>query len=277
MIYQSHRPQYPLSHFIEHLWFHADYNPPYERERLLPEGVVELIIDMQDHPKKLYQGPEHRRVTEFKSSWISGQRLGHIVIQAGPSTMMGVRFRPAGAWPFLPFPVSELTDQVVPMELVWGRWMADLRARLIAAKRVQVRFRILEAFLWSQVREDWRADELIEFVTRAIAARPHGISIGDLVELVGCSHKHLIERFKNRVGLAPKAYARIQRFQRVVAAIEQNEGKSPDWIEIARVCGYYDQSHFINDFRSYSGFTPTAYLDRPRPFLNYLVEPEVGG
>lgn len=97
---------------------------------------------------------------------------------------------------------------------------------------------------------------------------PSETQIRKLTEKVGYSQKHFIDLFKKYVGVSPKSYLRIIRFQKVILEIEKN--REINWSTIAYDCGYYDQSHFINDFKKFSGFTPNEYLRKKNENLNYV-------
>jgi methylphosphotriester-DNA--protein-cysteine methyltransferase len=85
------------------------------------------------------------------------------------------------------------------------------------------------------------------------------------------SHKKFIRLFTAEVGFTPKLYLRVARFQRVLAAI--HAAPAVDWGDAVEQGGYFDQSHFIRDFREFSGFTPTEYLIRRGPFLQHVPLP----
>ena len=122
MIYLTHIPTPPLSHFIEWLFFYEGYTPPHTKEKRLPDGAVELLINLREEPKLLFDNQDASRATAFKRSWISGQQEGFIVIDvAGETSMIGIRFKPGGAWPFFSFPMAELQNGVVELDLIWGR------------------------------------------------------------------------------------------------------------------------------------------------------------
>ena len=93
--------------------------------------------------------------------------------------------------------------------------------------------------------------------------------IGEIADEIGISHKHLLREFDRCVGLAPKLFARLCAFQRVIQSVGHKP--SVDWAATAATCGYYDQAHLIREFRAFSGLTPTEYLTRRGPFLNYLA------
>jgi methylphosphotriester-DNA--protein-cysteine methyltransferase len=102
-----------------------------------------------------------------------------------------------------------------------------------------------------------------------ILSQPCETRLQTLVEQIGYSQKHFIDLFKRSVGLPPKQYMRILRFQQAIRRMEKN-GSSCDWTELALQTGFYDQAHFINDFRNFSGFSPTEYLRLKSNTLNYV-------
>ena len=92
--------------------------------------------------------------------------------------------------------------------------------------------------------------------------------VGQIADEIGISHKHLLREFERCVGLTPKVLSRIYSFQRVIHCVGQRP--EVNWAEAAALCGYYDQAHLIREFRAFSGLTPSAYLSKRGPFLNYL-------
>ncbi len=89
-----------------------------------------------------------------------------------------------------------------------------------------------------------------------------------LSDAIGYSQKHFIHLFRQQVGVSPKQYLKIMRFQKAICAIEKN--KFIPWSQIAVESGYYDQAHFIQDFKYFSGFTPGEYIKRKTTTLNYI-------
>jgi len=97
---------------------------------------------------------------------------------------------------------------------------------------------------------------------------PQTRTLSDLVEHIGLSPRRFIQVFRAEVGLTPKLFCRIQRFQEVVRRI--GRGQPVDWLDVALACGYFDQAHFIHDFRAFSGLTPTTYLAQGSEHLNHV-------
>jgi AraC-like DNA-binding protein len=256
MFYQSHTPGPPLDRFVEHMWLFRDYRPSHSMEKVLPHGGLELVIDLQEQPRRLHDRRQVEQVRWFRRSWLSGLHTEHIVIGADVgSSMMGARFRPGGAAPFLPFPPCELAHQVVELERIWGRRAGELHDALLDAPTVAGKFRTLEVFLVRLGADRLEPQGLVAEALRRLAVSSGPVR--DLADALGVSHKHLIHLFDRHVGLAPKAMQRVLRFDRALQQI--SAGRAVDWAGLAHDCGYYDQAHFINEFQAFSGMTPAVY------------------
>jgi AraC-like DNA-binding protein len=258
----------PLAPFVEHLWVARGRLPTLWRNMILPDGAIELMINLGD-PQKLCDANDHSRAETFSRSWISGERTRPIVIdEVGHVHLVGVRLRAGGAWPFFGLPLSEFTGRVVELDAVLGREVDRLRERLGEAVGDEPRFAIVEQWLMARLRAGTAPTPAVR---RALAAIWNGEAsrIGDIASAIGVSHKHLLREFDRCVGLTPKLFARLCSFQRAIGWI----GQKPvvDWADAAATCGYYDQAHFIHEFRAFSGLTPTSYLAQRGPIPNYLT------
>ena len=97
---------------------------------------------------------------------------------------------------------------------------------------------------------------------------PSVVAVSQVADQLGLSHKHFIDCFRAQVGLTPKRFCRVRRFQRALAGI--GAGGAVDWAQLACACGYFDQAHFIHDFRAFSGLKPSAYLAQRGELLNFV-------
>lgn len=242
------------------------YLPGHWRNLILPDGAIELIINL-GQPQTLcaLDNPEKRTV--FRHSWISGQRTEPILIdETGYVDLVGARLRAGGAWSFLGIPMCEFTGQVVELEHVLGTEINQLRELLGEQATGDARFNILEH--WLRTRQRMSPTRAVSHALRVIQEGADAVRIGRIAEEIGISHKHLLREFDRCVGLTPKSFARLCAFQRVI----QSVGHRPavEWAETALQCGYYDQAHLIREFRAFSGLTPGTYLKKRGPFLNYL-------
>lgn len=258
MIYRLRVPSPPLSHFVENLWYYDDLIADHTREKLLPDASMELIIDLGEGAKKLYDRQQHTSYAGYNRCWISGMQRQHIVIgaEAGAS-MMGVHFRTGGAAPFFGFPISELSGEVVELDLIWKSEILALRDQLLETQSIDGKFDLLESYLLRKAQSRLEPDRTVSAALNALGTWPV-VPLGNLASHLGLSHKQLLARFDCRVGLTPKFTSRILRFRKTLDAICAAPA-AVDWADLAIDCGYYDQAHLIHEFQEFASMTPVAY------------------
>ncbi len=192
-----------------------------------------------------------------------------IVIDVLPcSSMMGVHFKPGGAAPFLDMPASVLKDSVVELDAIWGNATHDLGDALLEEPMPDAKFRLLQDFLAQLARGRFERSDAVAYALQRFMALPHESNMRRVAAELGVSHKHFIAQFRDEVGLTPKRFCRVRRFQEVLGRIEQRE--AIEWADLASACGYYDQAHFIHDFHAFSGLNPPEYLTQRGEYLNYV-------
>jgi AraC-like DNA-binding protein len=255
MQYVARLPRPPLDGLIDDLYY-LEGAPPYPRLTLPPMPSAVLIVNLG--------APFRVRSADFADGVVLTTLTRALDFGYPPSTRsVGVHFKPWGLAPFLGMPAAELRDQPVTIEQVWGRSDA-LRDRLAAAPGPPAMLALLEAELRRRLRETAGLG-LVRHTSGVIAATQGAVSIGGLSASAGVSTTHLAQRFKEVVGLTPKRLARTYRFAEAVRGIDA--AAPVDWLDVAWRAGYYDQAHFGNDFRAFTGLTPTGYLDVRRRFL----------
>lgn len=269
MIFQTYIPKPPLNQFVECFIYHEAFNPAHSVDRFLPDGNVEIIIDLHDQPQFIYDNDSLKEIQACHHVWASGVRTEPITIPSGKeSAMFIISFKKGMAYPFFPFPMQEISDCVVDADLIWGHDFAFLREQILENKRTEIKFQIVEDFLLENYLSKLILNPCVEYALHQIINQPDQISMQKLNDKIGYSQKHFIKLFKNQIGITPKSYLKIMRFQKVLGEIEKlNE---TDWTAISNDCGFYDQAHFINDFKKFSGFTPEEYAKRRGNFLNYI-------
>ncbi len=153
--FRFHQPTFPLNLAVENIVFYEGYSPPHHKERLLPDGGIDLVIDLTQVPNNLYDNEDFGQFASFKKSWISGFRREFITIDAGQnSSMMVVRFR-AGAANFLfKFPLTKLADSVVEMDTIWGSDFLHLREHLLEQPTPDTKITALETWLLRRLRPE---------------------------------------------------------------------------------------------------------------------------
>ena len=221
-------PGPPLDGLVVDLYY-LEGAPPYSR-LMLPAAPAPLLIVNLGAPLRIRAGTDIE-AAEYADGVVVTTPTRALECGYPPGTRsVGVHFKPWELAPFLPMPATELCDRPVSMEEVWGRRPGAVR-----------------------------------HTSSGIAAATGAVAIGDLSVAAGVSSTHLAQRFKEVIGVTPKRFARTYRFTATVLAIDP--AGPVDWLELAGRAGYYDQAHFGHEFRTFTGLTPTRYLDVRRRFL----------
>lgn len=225
-------------------------------DRVLPDGCADVIIDLG----------------AGRDPYVAGtMRRALIVTLAGRLDMFGVRFHPGGALPFLDNPLRELTDQLVPLDSLWGRLADRLIDGFASAPRSE-RIRVVEHLLLQRLRHARADDELAVRAAALFRQSCGGAGVREVAAALGVGERRLERVFDRCVGLTPKGLARVARFAQAVRGIERG---STTWTEVALGAGYADQAHFIREFRSLAGLTPTAFVIERKSvgIVQYPAEP----
>jgi AraC-like DNA-binding protein len=254
--FTCHRPSPPLDAFVELIW-RCDREPePWTQERLLPQGSVELVIDLAAPASLDVVAGPHTKF--FVLDTTQRQRL------------VGVHFKPGGAFPFVRPPMYELRNIEAPLDALWGGLARELRERLEEASSGEAQFAIVEHALVARAGDRLRHHPAVGYALREFTCVPHMRTIADVSQRVGLSQRRFIELFDEQTGLTPKMFCRVRRFQ---ASIQRaHKSARIDWTTLALDCGYFDQAHFIHDFREFSGLTPSEWAARRTEHLNHVPE-----
>jgi AraC-like DNA-binding protein len=270
MIFRTHIPRFPLNEFVETFIYYEGVQHPHKIDRFLPNGDVEILIDFHDAPQYIYDNNTLTEIQACNRVWASGFRTEPITIPSGhDATMMVIAFKKGKAAPFFPFPMNEIANSVVDADLVWGTDFAALRGHLIETRDIDRRFAIVEDFLIGEFQSQLAINPCVAFAVGEMTKNPDHISIARMNNRIGYSQKHFTEMFRRSVGVTPKSYLKIMRFQKAVELIATIH--EIDWVQISHDCGFYDQAHFINDFKHFSGFTPTKYAEIQTNYQNYIA------
>jgi len=247
------------------------------RERHLPATEVPMLLNF---------GAAHTRVDaesvsepqRLDHSWVTGlQTHYHLSDAIGERRFMVVRFTPLGAHLFFRLSMDSLTDRAVPLEQIDLRVASLVSDHVMVARGWAERFDAMERLIGSRVAP-FAVPPNIEWAWNVLVRTSGQTPVGSLASTAGCSHRHLIQQFRTRFGLPPKKVAMLLRFNRSINAVTQcepaNSARKPylegsradddaleaHWVHIAAECGYFDQPHFIHEFKTFAGATPSAFL-----------------
>jgi AraC-like DNA-binding protein len=261
--YVSRVPRPPLDRLIDDLYY-LQGAPPYPRLTLPPMPSAVLILNL-GAPFRIRAGTDIE-TAQYADGCVVTTPTRAFEFGYPPGTRsVGVHFKPWGLAPFLPMPAAELCDRPVTVEQVWGRpTVAELRDRLATAAGPHEMLTLLEDDLMRRLSETAGLG-LVRHTSSVIAAATGAVAIADLSVTAGVSSTHLAQRFKELIGVTPKRLARTYRFAATVLAIDP--AGPVDWVDLAGRAGYFDQAHLGHEFRTFTGLTPTRYVDVRRRFL----------
>ncbi|WP_050424063.1 helix-turn-helix domain-containing protein [Bradyrhizobium tropiciagri] len=231
--------------------------------------IVPLIISFGT-PFLIALGREPQAI-DRQHSFAAGLYAGPVYIESdGHAACVQVDFTPLGAYSFFGGAVTELTGRMIELEDVLGRDGHWLRERLGAEACWQRRFDLIEDFVLRRAGHTPSGE--VTFAYRRLARSAGAISITALAGEIGWSRKHLVDRFRSELGLAPKSLARMMRFHR--ASRLAQSGSRLGWAGIAAESGYADQAHLAREFVAFAGEPPTAWARRQALTDGRLVRAE---
>ena len=252
-----HLPAHPLNDYIHNLYY-VDGLAPYPHEKILPDSQLDLKINFGG-AVQAYEAGHTEPFETCSDSWCVGLwSTSHVVDWPLHMQYFGVSFKPGGAYPCFRLPLSELHNQVVPLDAICGHRAAEIRERMHAAPTIQAQFAVLEQHLLACFREAPYELNAVKYALAQIARQRGALSIRSLSDQMGTSQNHLGTQFKRLVGGTPKELARLYRFQHVIRSIDPIQ--PVDWTRVAHQFHYYDQAHFNKDFVEFTGHNPNEYL-----------------
>jgi len=242
---QHYVPRGPIADFVELFWHWRGHSSPRSIERLLPMPTMELVFQLGGGQIGGGVAGPHSEV--------------FFIERSAQDELLGVHFKPGGAFPFLRMPAGDLHNRYVDLDDLWGeRDAALIAAQLHEAPTSLAKFALLEDWLLRVAARPLARHPAATFALAELHRDSSVRSSAEVARTLGISQRRFIQLFRDEVGLTPKLYSRIERFQLVLRRVERVD--DVDWIDVATSCGYFDQAHFIHDFREFTGLRPSDYL-----------------
>jgi AraC-like DNA-binding protein len=235
MSYAEILPDKNLRPFIECYWIHSDDLSPHI---VLPDGCIDIVFN-------------------DAAGSVVGTMTTPLIVQPS-GDFVGVRFRSGKASMFFDFDASELTDQKTELQNIAGRDGSILIEKLFDVQDLSRKIEILNANLSSWFT--YKSNEKVDYVIQKIIQSQGNISINWICRSLDLSRQHLARLFQEYVGIRPKQFARVIRFQALLKNVRQTQ--KVNWANEAAMLGYYDQAHLITDFRQFSGTSPEKFTSR---------------
>lgn len=264
MIWLQKAPSARLRPWVRSLWYCRAPGLVHGRERVLPDGCLQIILNLS-REYLTNCGEEGTACERLPRAILIGVRdRFQIVDSADMEETAGVLIQPGGFSGLFSERADLLFQRVVPLDNVWHE--PRLFEYLEDATTPIQKLTCLDDFLVGLTRDRSRRSQITEQALYLL--RVKRLSVAESARSIGISERRLSQLFREEVGASPKLWARIQRFQTVTRALHA-EVDIP-WAELALSCGYYDQSHFANDFRSFSGIDASAYSKHLNQWQNHI-------
>lgn len=260
---QTHffRPSVFLAPFVDYYFvledFSRDSNMGAQGLTVFPAPQGQMVFTYGEHAYEKWSGGSLSPSPDFAISGYATKSVEYFSSGVVGAIMVG--FKPWGIQAFLDFELKHISNANSDMDLHFGKEAVFVEEMLHEAGDMAERIRIVEAFLAGKLRRpavDQAVVHAVGLIVQSKGAKP----IEWLAKECYMGRRNFLRRFEASVGINPKMFSRIVRFQQVFAAMDAQQGKA-DWGQIAFSTGYFDQAHFINDFKEFSGMTPAQFTE----------------
>lgn len=252
-------PRPSLRPFVRTLWAtnqHDVIRPsPANQERVLPTGDMHIVFRLSPHPLRLFGDIDDASGHTIGHAIVGGARATYYVRDTSePAWSVGAQLRAGVAELLFGASAAELAGRHTPLDALWGRSADRVREQLLDAHRPTCQLDILESVLGARLPQVRGLHPAVAQALHRFDAAP---DVYAAVKASGYSHRQFAVLFRQGVGLTPKLFCRVLRFQRVLHRIATYPAAS--WADLALFAGYADQSHFNREFREFAGITPGEY------------------
>jgi AraC-like DNA-binding protein len=219
---------------------------------------VDIVIPLLQDSLVRFDSVSASQAVHYRGGIVSGAHDRYVVRGvAGASAVIGVHFRPGGAAPFFAGALGGLHNRTELLDALWGPAAIALRERLQHAPTLAQRFRLVEDALLAREPATHRLDTPVLQALQVLGRDPSVARVDSVQRASGYSPQQFIRRFDSLVGVTPKHFARVLRFNALLRHVVRVSPR--DWAALAAEGGYYDQSHMIHEFRRLAGITPARY------------------
>ncbi|MEM8531361.1 MAG: helix-turn-helix domain-containing protein [Chloroflexota bacterium] len=256
--YKLYTPTPSLTPFVGCYWALQSAQQPLSQELMIPDGYVDIIFNYGNPYRRTELGGLHR------SHWISkshivGKRTRSVVLDhTAHLNLVGIKLKPYGLWALTRLPSHDFAGQIVPIDAAMHA-LVPLEYQIYEACNESDKIQIIEQFLLQNLLPFAEHHRDIQYATQIVLQMRGNIRIKDLAATLNMSYRQLERSFQNLIGLSPKAFARVVRFKKMMQTIKRSQSLSYEhqYLDF----GYYDQNHFIKEFKHFMGGTPSDYFN----------------
>jgi len=258
--YKQFQPSELLRSYIDSYWFLEDENPIRGQliDRVIPNIGYGLMFSYGNHleSKYIYQ---HKYTVNPAGLIASSTHYPVLIKSEGKRGIFGVKLKPHTVKMLLRVPAFEITNRSLSLEEVIGLEGLRLTQQIVNASNIDERIRIVESFLAFRLLNNLKNEnQIVKFLISRIIQNKGNIILKTLSDECDVCERQLQRLFLQHVGVSPKFFARTYRINNVFDLLRTSNNLM--WFDIVFRCGYFDQSHFIKEFKALSGITPEAFF-----------------
>jgi AraC-like DNA-binding protein len=272
MNYQTFLPQTDLDSLVKCYWtleVPAESNA--ERQRIIPDGCIEMAFILGDDIKRYIS--KDKFILQPRAMVIGQTTEPFYIEPAGYVNTFAVRFYPYGFANFVTTPIKSLANKETPIKLLFGEIASkELEQKVIQAKGTKERIQIIEKFLLAKLNNKTTIDNIVRTTIDAIMSTNGSKAINAILKEDLTKRRQLERNFLKQIGISPKQFGKIIRLQTALKMILNR--RSDNLTQIAYDSEYYDQAHFIKDFKEFTGTNPKAFLNDRKMSLSSLFYSE---
>lgn len=266
MFYKRFQPCEKLEKFVDCFWVIESDDPAPVKQKIIPDGFPELIF----HYGERYRININKSWKLQSTSLLAGQIKKHFFLQnTGVTGVFGIKFKPAALTQLFGLSMKVFTDKVVALKNVDNASLKQLGTKIKACKNYQEMIVAAEEQLQNIAERHLAENNVIETIIDLIFKSNGVLSMTEIQKEVFITERQLQRLFQNYIGLSPKFYNRIIRFNQIFPLLQQGKFS---WLDITHRSGYFDQSHFIRDFKSFTGEDPSKYFFDAPNLANFFLK-----
>ena len=272
MNYQTFQPHSDLESLVQCYWtleVLVDTNS--QKQRIIPDGCIEMAFILGDDIKRYTSDDEF--ILQPRAM-VLGQTIEPFYIEpTGYVNSFAVRFYPYGFANFVTTPIKNLVNKETPIELLFGEVPAkELAQKIIQATDTKERIEIIEDFLLSKLKNETTIDNIVKSTVDAILSTKGSTPINIILKENISKRRQLERNFLKQIGISPKQLGKVIRLQAALKLLLNQQSKN--LTQIAYDSEYYDQAHFIKDFKEFTGTNPKSFLENEKMVLSSLFYTE---
>jgi AraC-like DNA-binding protein len=270
MFYREFAVQPLLRDYIHCIWVMQAGKAVFANPDLLvPDGNIEVMLNYGDTATRFH--PDGSVSQTYSGSEIIGQRCSWFKHStAGAVDLVSISFKPGGLSPFVPFPVADATASTIPFSSVPGSVFTEMEERVYEENDLVKKIGIIQNLLVKQLlKNSTRSNNVSEFITRLHAINEFP-SIAGFLQYYTINRRKLERDFDYHVGVSPKFLQRVLRFRKTITGFYKSANRN--LTALAYDCGYFDQAHFINDFKEFTGLSPKKFFSSSCTFGEQLQD-----